>query len=199
MSETRTTIRVLAEVVVAAALVMGTGAVPAGTVDASHVDRGHALQRRGGSARGHHHHGLARAPRTPGATRADARGAATEGESAAPLWARMRARIASAPWRQQDLHAFIEPLNPRPGQVLAEDSPRAYVAARIAANAAITRVELHLDNVVIQPEILGRDDADASVLYQPRRWRVGQHTVLLRVWDAAGQLSERAWTFRMTR
>jgi len=113
--------------------------------------------------------------------------------------ARVSMRMTIAPRQKQDLHAFIEPLSPLPGQVLATNSPHAYVAARIAANAAITHVELRLDNAVIRPEILGRDDADASVLYQPRRWRAGWHSVLLRVWDAAGQISERFWTFRMTK
>ncbi len=206
MGEIRTTIRVLTGVVVAAALATGTDAVPAGTVDASHVDWGHALQSRSGSARGQRHQCRARASRSPGAARADERGGATEDEIAVPLGARpagkgerVGARIATAPWQEQDLHAFIEPLSPLPGQVLAEDSPHAYVAARIAANAAITHVELRLDNVVIRPEILGRDDADASVLYQPRRWRVGWHSIRVRVWDAGGQISERLWTFRMTR
>ncbi len=99
-----------------------------------------------------------------------------------PLWARpvgegARARqyAAATPQQEQDLHAFIEPLSPLPDQVLTHNSPHAYLAARIAANAAIVRIALRLDGVVLHPEIVGRDDVDATIFYQPRYWRTGRH------------------------
>ncbi len=214
MGKARTTTRLLAGLIIATALVIGTGVFQAGAADASHIDRGHALQGRRGITLRHHHQ---RRPQTLFALAWAACGVRDVVVGGAnpvplvrsavghPLWARpagqgarVSGHIASAPRQEQDLHAFIEPLSPLPGQVLAMDSSHAYIAARIAANAAIVRINLRLDGVVLHPEIVGRDDVDATIFYQPRHWRTGRHTVQLRVWDAAGQITTRLWTFRMT-
>ncbi len=214
MSETRTTTWMLAVLLIATALVIGTGVLQAGAADASHIDRGHAFQGRRGITPRHHHQCR---PQTPFAlpwVRCGVHGGVVGGATPLPLvrsatgrapWlgpagqgARVSGHIASAPRQEQDLHAFIEPLSPLPGQVLAMDSSHAYIAARIAANAAIVRVDLRLDGAALHPEIVGRDDVDATIFYQPQHWRTGRHTIQVRVWDAAGQITTRLWTFRMT-
>ncbi len=59
MSETRTTTWMLAVLLIATALVIGTGVLQAGAADASHIDRGHALQGRRGITP---HPGLVKSP-----------------------------------------------------------------------------------------------------------------------------------------
>lgn len=69
-----------------------------------------------------------------------------------------------------------------------------YVAAHVEANAPIRRVELRVDGQPVDAEVMGRDE---SVSYQPRHWRAGRHQVAVTVWDVAGQVTRRAWTFRI--
>jgi hypothetical protein len=212
MSKPWTTTRIVARLTIVAGLVIGIGLCRPDSADASHVDRGCALGGKGGSALCHHrpyHPSTRRAPQT---TSMGTDGAHGKDDDILLVQAPLRplstqlvkagagasARLTVAPQQGQDLHAFIEPLSPRPNQVLAINSVHAYIAARIAANAAIVRVKLRLDGLVLHPEILGRDDVDETIFYQPQRWKVGRHTVQVHVWDAAGQITERAWTFRIS-
>jgi hypothetical protein len=93
------------------------------------------------------------------------------------------------------LTPVITALNPRPGETLTATDAHAYVAVRVEASADLRRVELRLDGRVVPTEVLGRDAAEASVLYQPRRWTTGQHCAAIRAWDTAGQVVGRAWRF----
>ncbi len=95
------------------------------------------------------------------------------------------------------LTPVITALNPRPGETLAATDPRAYVAARVEASADLRRVELRLDGRVVPAEVMGRDAAEVSVLYQPRRWAAGRHCAAIRAWDVAGQVVGRSWRFTM--
>jgi len=101
----------------------------------------------------------------------------------------------AAPRLPRTLTPVIMALTPRPDETLAATDPRAYVAARVEASADLDRVELRLDGRVVPAEALGRDAAEASVLYQPHRWTTGRHCAAVKAWDMAGQVGTRAWCF----
>ena len=93
------------------------------------------------------------------------------------------------------LAPFVQPIMPRPGSVVHAGSPGATIVAHIEANAPIKRVELRLDGASVTPALMGPDDSDQSLIYQPRHLTPGRHRVQVTVWDIAGGVARVAWSF----
>jgi hypothetical protein len=78
---------------------------------------------------------------------------------------------------------------------LRADSPRAYIAARLVADAPIMRIVLWLDGKELTPAMLGPDEQHLGLFYRPPGWRAGRHEVRIEVWDRTGAVAQATWRF----